>query len=627
MKLFLLKIFCIGIIGVTTFQLHAQRKIHKAIESKKYDELLEDLNKELSEKPADVISLYGLGLLYNCPDYAAYDTKLAYSNMLRARNIYGELDDKEKEKLTRKDLVPDSMDTGLQHIIKNMLADNRRVRSLIKAESDVLYYQLLLPEQKKELENLIMELAFSEVKSHNKIANYEGFLLRQPAEKEKKFVNAKLDSLYYEEARTARTTIALENYIRNRPGSSYQNDANRFLIDLKFEAVKKNGTIDAYKGFLAEYPNSPYTKEILDTIETRRYNEAIQSNDSALWSAFIKDFPQSSRVQEFEAKLNALVPDYFIYRYSASANNVGYSLVLNKSERYAHDRYYAVSLNCSDQQLPLTGFVLGVKNDSLVKINCKSGRFQTKDFHTIEMTRINLKGLHAKIIDPLGKILFEGEMTRVSGDFELNEKSYNGIFSDKATSAVYGQSSSLEAIQIASATQAAKAQSIQRILDFDYAGEKPMDIQSFMNSWKNYDYSSSADVQCWSDSILVIHREMSFVAEGMSHDQMGEGYINIDLMSGVKIEMFHIFSPSGIDQLLPVLKEKIYKKYQLTEDSMFPFKAPNQFALYQDGILFHYNPYEIASFSNLFQDYFIAYKDLKPYLNLNHPFVKTKLGL
>jgi hypothetical protein len=611
----------------SAWQVQAQRKIHKAIEDKKYDELLEDLNKELSEKPGDVVSLYGLGLLHNCPDYSGYDTKLAYNNMLRARNIYGELDEREKEKLTKKDMVVDSMSVGLQRIIQNMLADNQRMRSLTKAESDLTYYQLLLPEQKKELESLIIQLAFSEAKANNKIPTYENFLARRPAEAESRFVNHKLDSLYFEQAKSERTTIALQNYIRDRSNSSYQNDAKKFLMDLKFEEVKKNGSTDAYKAFLTEYPNSPYTKEILETIETRRYNEAIQSKDEAKWTAFIKDFPESPRAAEFQAKLDAILPEYFIYRYTASAGGVNYSLVVNKSTRYANEKYFAISLNCSNQLVPMTGYTMEVKSDAPLKINCKFDRFQKSDFCSVEISEINKKGLKAKVLDPKGNILFDGPMTRISGDFELSEKSYNGIFTDKAKSAVYGQSSSLHAIQVSSSVQITKAQSIQRMLDFDYAGEKPMDIQSFMNSWMDYEYNSSASVQCWSDSILVIHREMSFVSEGMSHDQMGEGYINIDLLSGSKIEMFHIFSPSGIDQLLPVLKGKIYNKYQLTEDSMFPFKAPNQFALYPNGILFHYNPYEIASFSNLFQDYFISYNDLRPYLNFNHPFVKTKLGL
>ncbi len=625
MKVFLLKIFCLSIICVCSFQLQAQRKIHKAIESKKYDELLEDLNKELSEKPGDVISLYGLGLLYNCRDYAAYDTKLAYSNMLRARNVCSELDEKEQEKLTKKDLVPDSMNVGLQNIIKNMLSDNKRIRLLSKAEGDLAYYQFMFPDQKKELESLIMDLAFAEAKSYNKIANYENFLLRHPAEKDKKFVNDKLDSLYYEQAKSERTTTALQNYISDRANSSYQNDAKNFLRDLKFEGVKKNGSTEAYKGFLAEYPDSPYTKEILETIETRRYNEAMQSNDPARWSAFIKDFPQSIHVPVLQQKLDALMPDYFIYRFNALANGMSYSLVLNKSTRYGRERYYAVSLNCPAWQVPLTGYLMDVKTDTLLMFKCQSDRFQKTDFHTIRITQINQKGLHAKIFDPNEIVLFDGAMNKMTVDFELKEKAYNGIFTDKAASAVYGQSSSLDAIQITSAIQNAKAQSMQRILDLDYAGGEPMGIQAYMNSWTNSSYSSSADVRYWNDSILIIHREFSYSSEGISHEQMGEGYINLDLMSGTEINVSDIFTPEGMNELLPVLKEIIYKKYQLPEE--FPFRVPKQIALYPNGILFHYNPYEIAAFVYLFQECFISYKDLKPYLNLGHPLIKAKLGL
>lgn len=105
---------------------------------------------------------------------------------------------------------------------------------------------------------------------------------------------------------------------------------------------------------------------------------------------------------------------------------------------------------------------------------------------------------------------------------------------------------------------------------------------------------------------------------GGAHPNIFLDLINFDLSNGKKLNLGDIFSD---EERLKALVERKFREVReigpsisITEAGFFwgdAFSLPQNFALQEDGVYFHYNPYEAAAYALGSTEFTIPYADLK----------------
>lgn len=110
---------------------------------------------------------------------------------------------------------------------------------------------------------------------------------------------------------------------------------------------------------------------------------------------------------------------------------------------------------------------------------------------------------------------------------------------------------------------------------------------------------------------------------GGAHGYYYKETVNLDLMNEKVLSLNDLFV--GSDAYLQVLTDEILKQMEAEKDYLFPetltdFKASDdlKFYLTDDGIVFYFNPYEIAPYASGIVEYKIPYESLSDVLHNNY---------
>jgi len=194
---------------------------------------------------------------------------------------------------------------------------------------------------------------------------------------------------------------------------------------------------------------------------------------------------------------------------------------------------------------------------------------------------------------------------------------------------------SLQRLMTASATQGA---------DFEYDYQNPARfVQQFADYqagiFSRYElpdvdagmlhpsaYTSDTDIVLNHNGILCFVTSIFHYAGG-AHGYYGEFFTNVDLKTGRKLAIKDIFSQSGEETLTATIREMIaddLSNYNLVSE----IKPTNNFYFdFEDeGVVFVYNPYEIAPHSSGIIDIYIPFDEIVPLLLPDTP-IKRLLGL
>jgi len=147
------------------------------------------------------------------------------------------------------------------------------------------------------------------------------------------------------------------------------------------------------------------------------------------------------------------------------------------------------------------------------------------------------------------------------------------------------------------------------------------DFESLMDDSPDYPFAWEIEVE---GSVLYQSAKILSVAlnaysfTGGAHPNVFLDLINFDLANGKKLSFSDLFSD---EQRLKMLVEKKFREVReidpntsITEAGFFwgdPFALPQNFALLEDGVYFHYNPYEAAAYALGVTEFTIPYKELK----------------
>jgi hypothetical protein len=109
----------------------------------------------------------------------------------------------------------------------------------------------------------------------------------------------------------------------------------------------------------------------------------------------------------------------------------------------------------------------------------------------------------------------------------------------------------------------------------------------------------------------------NFSYTGGAHGNYGTSYLTIDVENRKRLRLEDVFKPGYESVLVPILEKKVREHFEMEPDAplenfLFENKIPvtENFGLMENGILFDYPPYEIASYAAGEIDLLITYEEL-----------------
>ncbi len=162
-----------------------------------------------------------------------------------------------------------------------------------------------------------------------------------------------------------------------------------------------------------------------------------------------------------------------------------------------------------------------------------------------------------------------------------------------------------------------RAESIEKMMDEFIEGYKKEEDN--MDSALGYTSNTEQFIEMNHGNILCIG-QLDYLYMGGAHGSSASSYYNYDLRSGKKITLKDLLV-AGFEKSLNPLAEKYFRVQNeippgksLEEEGYFwgeAFSLTDNFALQPDGILFEYNPYEIAAYYRGTSQVLIPYSAIK----------------
>lgn len=142
---------------------------------------------------------------------------------------------------------------------------------------------------------------------------------------------------------------------------------------------------------------------------------------------------------------------------------------------------------------------------------------------------------------------------------------------------------------------------------------------------KNYGESISQEtiilrILNYEKGFLTIRKFNNIYMCCAAHGGYSYEYINYDLINKREIKLTDIFEESSLEKVKDICHKKFKLKYNKTDEDIrlfHEFFLPETFAIFGNGILFQFQPYDVGSFAEGALSVFLPYQEIKRYLNRN----------
>lgn len=133
-----------------------------------------------------------------------------------------------------------------------------------------------------------------------------------------------------------------------------------------------------------------------------------------------------------------------------------------------------------------------------------------------------------------------------------------------------------------------------------------------------YQYSK-IDIVYFENDFLTLQQYDREAACGAMHGDYYISYINYDLERNSIIHLEEIFKKNSFKKLEIICKQKFKEKYELEEENLRKFYLPKDFALYRNGILFLFQPYDngIGIYTGGTTEVFIPFSEVSSLMKYN----------
>lgn len=160
--------------------------------------------------------------------------------------------------------------------------------------------------------------------------------------------------------------------------------------------------------------------------------------------------------------------------------------------------------------------------------------------------------------------------------------------------------------------------------------------ENFISDYKAFQLDMPGNHAGWelNQSIVIVNETPKvlamvhefYVYTGGAHGMPGEYFINIEKMSGRVLSLADIVTDQSQNEFVTIAEQKFYQQRgipstQSLEEAGYwfddeGFYLAENFTVMDDGLLFLYNPYEIASYADGMIELFIPIADVKSLLKM-----------
>lgn len=355
--------------------------------------------------------------------------------------------------------------------------------------------------------------------------------------------------------------------------------------------------------------------------------------------------PGSNKIKNSES---VSLPEYFYKRLEGKING-RWNIVMNLTR---NDSLLTGSYYYDDKGEPiLFTYDSRIKPDGAIKIGERTGQYD-KNYNEVVSGEFNGRFITNNKIE--GEWLKPG--TGIKYKFELHEKYPDGSekFVMKRTSREYGNiesgGASIEYIfPQADKNNSSGSDSINNsiihnlIAGYQFGDQKENwksfddEMNDFLNRFKDFEKEPVFPKEYkpyWANSFftsvvfnsnnIVVLENVDYRFEGGAHPNTYFTFYNYELKSGKIITLSEIFKDGYKNELDKIGEQKFREKYNIKPDQDLEkagyfltdhkFQLNDNFAIYKGGLLFKFNPYEIAAYVFGAPEVYIPYSDIKKLL-------------
>lgn len=169
----------------------------------------------------------------------------------------------------------------------------------------------------------------------------------------------------------------------------------------------------------------------------------------------------------------------------------------------------------------------------------------------------------------------------------------------------------------------------------NYLDSSAADYLSMREDVDTTDIANSSFIYNWEedDTVAILYNENDFLTlqfdyysyTGGAHGNYGTSYLNYDIHSGKRFELWDVVDSTYKDDFLELIKKKIVE--QKMEDDVYSMEEvtiTDNFALLKNDMILTYNPYDIGPYAAGQIEISFSYDELTKYLTSEF---KQKIGL
>ncbi|KAA5549544.1 outer membrane protein assembly factor BamD [Adhaeribacter rhizoryzae] len=275
----------------------------KALSQKKYDKAFAIFSDRLADNPNDVVASYGLSKILAQKSFAQYDIERAYVHVVNAREMYKQLDEKGRKKLSKTE-VQENKILALQQHIDSVAFQNAVLANDPEALEQFMKTHVTSP-QLESAEILKSQLEYLIVQKVNTYEAYANYMKKYPKSKKIPEARKTYDLLLYKTFTADGTLQAYKNFIANFQESPYLEEAIVKFEQLEFKSLLTENSLEGYEKFVNENPDSKYRKWAEDSIYAR-FTSFPSIKD---YEDFISKYPNNRNVRNAWDKLYVLYND------------------------------------------------------------------------------------------------------------------------------------------------------------------------------------------------------------------------------------------------------------------------------------------------------------------------------
>lgn len=270
--------------------LYAQNpgQIYDLIIDKKIDKAIERRNKVYdSSKKSDLLLIDLCDcLLFNTPEYAAYDPEKSYDIFNRALLP----NSKERTLIRFLDKKENSLDSIRVQIERNLYRQARQENS----EASYAHFIGLCPQSPWAAEAYARqeEIAYRQALEKGTIEAYNYFLTHYTSSPHVVEITRLADKTTF--AQLDNTIEAYKKFIELYPQSPLVEEARDRIYRLAYAQARDTHTKEAYLALLDEYPDLPMKEEVQSAIESFDYMAITQQPTQYGYDRFVSNYPNST---------------------------------------------------------------------------------------------------------------------------------------------------------------------------------------------------------------------------------------------------------------------------------------------------------------------------------------------